>query len=222
MEIIPGKGARQCECQKQLSHNNPFGKVRVPRRYIGCHFNSYDAANDSQKKALLISTTFTHEFPAYEQGILFTGPVGVGKTHLAVSILMGLAEQKPGFRYLFYEFGSLIKEIQESFNPNTQTSELSVLSPVLKADLLVLDELGVSKPTSWVKETIAHIINTRYNEKKHTIFTTNYLDNRIDTKSEILEDRIGVAMRSRLYEMCRTVEITGMDYRKTKYARPVS
>src|SRR6187401_1783585 len=63
MEIIPGKGARQCECQKQLSPSNPFGKVRVPRRYGECHFNSYEPTNPSQTQAVRFAMKFTQEFP---------------------------------------------------------------------------------------------------------------------------------------------------------------
>jgi DNA replication protein DnaC len=152
------------------------------------------------------------DFPNTDEGLLLSGPVGVGKTHLAVSILKGLAER--GFSCLFYEFGSLLKEIQDSYNPNTKASELSILRPVLEADILVLDELGASKPTDWVRDTMAHIINTRYNDRRLTIFTTNYLDERINEREETLEDRIGTRLRSRLYEMCRSVKITGEDYRK--------
>jgi DNA replication protein DnaC len=82
--------------------------------------------------------------------------------------------------------------------------------------VLVLDELGASKPTDWVRDTLMQIINTRYNDKKLTIFTTNYLDQRrseTDTR-ETLEERISIPLRSRLYEMCRTVLIEGRDYRK--------
>ena len=181
---------------------------------MGCHFNTYKPSDESQLVALRYAMTFNHDFPAVDRGILFTGPVGVGKTHLAVSILMGLAER--GFNCLFYEFGSLLKEIQDSYNPNTKTSELAVLAPVLNAEVLVLDELGASKPTDWVRDTMAHIINTRYNDKKATIFTTNYPDDRSNPREETLEDRIGVRLRSRLFEMCKLVEIKGKDYRKLK------
>jgi DNA replication protein DnaC len=85
---------------------------------------------------------------------------------------------------------------------------------VLNADILVLDELGASKPTDWVRDTMAHVINTRYNDCRLTIFTTNFLDTRSDNKKEILEDRIGVRLRSRLHEMCRTIRLEGNDYRK--------
>jgi len=153
------------------------------------------------------------DFPNTDEGLLLTGPVGVGKTHLAVSILKGLAER--GFTCLFYEFGTLLKEIQDSYNPNTKASELSILRPVLEADVLVLDELGASKPTDWVRDTMAHIINTRYNDRRLTVFTTNYPDERANDREETLEDRIGARMRSRLYEMCRNVKITGSDYRRS-------
>jgi DNA replication protein DnaC len=213
MEIVAGKGARICACRKLRSHRGQFDSVRLPKRYDGFHFGNYKPQTSSQTIALKSSMAFAMEYPAVDRGLLLMGSVGVGKTHLAVSILKGLAER--GFSCLFYEFGTLLKEIQDSYNVNTQASELAVLSPVLNVDVLVLDELGASKPTDWVRDTMAHIINTRYNEKKFTVFTTNYLDERPNDREETLEDRIGVRVRSRLYEMCRTVVITGKDYRRT-------
>ena len=217
MEVVPGKGARVCHCQKQTSHGGNFDKVKLPRRYASCHFNSYTPANESQRIALNFAISFTKDFPAVDRGILFTGPVGVGKTHLAVSILKGLSEH--GFNCLFYEFGSLLKEIQDSYNSNTKTSELGVLAPVLNVDVLVLDELGASKPTDWVRDTMAHIINSRYNDRKATIFTTNYPDEKERERDETLEDRIGIRLRSRLYEMCKSIELKGTDYRRKKFDR---
>jgi len=85
---------------------------------------------------------------------------------------------------------------------------------VLEADVLVLDELGANKPTDWVKDTMSHIINCRYNDRKLTIFTSNYLDNPARQGEESLTDRIGVRLRSRLYEMCKVIEIQGEDFRR--------
>ena len=213
MEVVPGSGARPCECRRRDAHSLRLAKARIPKRYEKCHFNTYDhRLTDSQKTALRFASDFTQHFPAVTQGILFTGPVGVGKTHLAVSIIKGLTER--GFPCLFYEFGSLLKEIQDSYNPNTRSSELAVLAPVLTTEVLVLDELGASKPTDWVRDTMAHIINTRYNENRFTIFTTNYPDERAAEGKETLEDRIGVRVRSRIFEMCRTVQVDGEDYRR--------
>ena len=61
---------------------------------------------------------------------------------------------------------------------------------------------------------MAHIINSRYNDKKLTIFTTNYLDDRRNDREETLEDRIGTRLRSRLFEMCKTVVMSGEDFRR--------
>jgi DNA replication protein DnaC len=176
-----------------------------------------------------------NEYPAVEKGLLLMGSVGVGKTHLAVAILKGLtAKGVPG---LFCEFGSLLKQIQDSYNPISQTSELRVLAPVYQAEVLVLDELGATVPTDWVRDTMYQIINKRYNDRKLTIFTTNYLDEPRASASEpepaprsfsrkassdrikemtTLEDRIGTRLRSRLYEMCNVVEIEGDDFRKSQ------
>jgi len=107
-----------------------------------------------------------------------------------------------------------LKEIQESYDPISQTSESKVLTPVYEAEVLVLDELGASKPTDWVRDTMMQIIGARYNERKLTIFTTNYMDVRRNTADETLEDRVGIRLRSRLYEMCKTVIIEGEDYRR--------
>jgi DNA replication protein DnaC len=213
MEVVAGKGARQCQCRKRKTHSNLLEKARLPKRYTDCHFQSYTILNPSQQRAYKYASTLAFEYPAVDRGLLFMGTVGVGKTHLAVSILKGLSER--GFSCLFYEFGALLKEIQDSYNPNTQSSELKILSPVLDAEILVLDEIGASKPTDWVRDTMAHIINTRYNDKKLTIFTTNYLDERRAQREETLEDRVGVRLRSRLFEMCKTVIIGGEDFRRT-------
>jgi DNA replication protein DnaC len=213
MEVVAGKGARKCECRKQKSHTNLLDKTRIPKRYVDCHFHSYKIFNPSQERAFRYASKLTMEYPAIERGLLFMGTVGVGKTHLAVSILKGLTER--GFNCLFYESGSLLKEIQGSYNVNTQTSELKLLAPILEAEILVLDEIGATKPSEWVRDTMANIINTRYNDKKLTIFTTNYLDEKRNEREETLEERIGVRLRSRIYEMCRTVSIGGEDFRRT-------
>jgi len=217
MEIVPGKGARICACRKMKAHHGQFESVRLPKRYDGFHFGNYKPQNESQTIALKSSMSFAMEYPAVDRGLLLMGSVGVGKTHLAVSILKGLTER--GFGCLFYDFGTLLKEIQDSYNATAQSSEMGVLMPVLTTDVLVLDELGASKPTDWVRDTLAHVINTRYNEKKFTVFTTNYPVDRPNGREETLEDRVGVRVRSRLYEMCRTVFVDGRDYRRT-FDRP--
>ena len=222
LEVVPGKGARRCECRTQDTRSKLLEQARIPRRYReaapprkeACTLQNYYPSpnNGSQLKAFNYAFRLVREYPAVERGLLLMGPVGVGKTHLAVAILQGLIEK--GVPCLFYEFGALLKEIQDSYNAVSHTSEMRVLSPVYQAEVLVLDELGAGKPTDWVRDTMMQIIGNRYNDKKLTVFTTNYLDARRAPTDETLEDRIGVRLRSRLYEMCKTVHIEGDDYRK--------
>ncbi|HYG80292.1 MAG TPA: ATP-binding protein [Pyrinomonadaceae bacterium] len=214
MEVVAGKGARRCLCQAEDSRLKLMEAALIPRRYNECSLQSYKPAqgNGSQLLAFNCAFRLVREYPSVDRGLLFTGPCGVGKTHLSVAILRGLIEK--GVPCLFYEFGSLLKEIQNSYNPVSQTSELKVLAPVFEAEVLVLDELGASKPTDWVRDTMMQIINTRYNDRRLTIFTTNYPDVRSGNLGETLEDRIGARLRSRLYEMCKTVPLDGEDYRR--------
>lgn len=212
MEIIAGRGARICACRKQIRDDDSLAISQIPRRYEKCNFENYSPVTPSQKAAKKLTENFTLEFPAVDRGLLLTGDVGVGKTHLAVALLKGLIER--GFKCRFYEFGGLLKQIQDSYNPSTLSSELRVLAPVFSSDVLVLDELGASKPTDWVQDTLSHIINTRYNDRKFTVVTTNYPDETNDPRKETLEDRIGIRARSRLFEMCKTVVLSGPDYRR--------
>jgi DNA replication protein DnaC len=219
MEMVPEVGARRCRCQSQDYRQRLFQAARIPRRYEHCFLANFEADHGdlSKWRAKGEAGRLIEVYPAIAEtdgtGLIFIGPVGVGKTHLAVAILRELIERY-SVRGLFYQFGALLKEIQNSYNPVSQNSELKVLEPVFDADILVLDELGASKPTDWVRDTMMQIINTRYNDKRLTIFTTNYSDVRVTEKSETLEDRVGAALRSRLYEMCTTVHIEGADYRR--------
>jgi DNA replication protein DnaC len=214
MEVVAGKGARRCRCRSEEQQKRLLEAARIPRRYARCALSNYHPApgNGTQLRAFNYSFKLVNEYPALDRGLLFMGTVGTGKTHLSAAILRGLMEK--GIPCLFYEFGALLKEIQNSYNPVSQVSELKVLAPVYETEVLVLDELGASKSTDWVRDTMMQIIGTRYNERRLTIFTTNYLDTRRSEAEETLEDRIGARLRSRLYEMCKTVIIEGEDYRR--------
>ena len=230
------KRAVICDCRRSNSAARFLDAARIPPRFRQCSFHNYYPKNDSQYFAHSFASKLVDEYPAVETGLLFMGTVGVGKTHLAIAVLKDLIEKK-GVTCLFYESGSLLKAIQDSYNPISQTSEMRVLAPVYQAEVLVLDELGATVPTNWVRDTMYQIINTRYNNKKLTIFTTNYLDEARGATEETpdspdpkrrsrtfaserihelttLEERIGTPLRSRLYEMCKKVMIEGEDYRK--------
>ena len=158
------------------------------------------------------------------KGLLFTGSIGVGKTHLAVGVLRRLVRER-GVKGLFCDYRELLKSIQNSYNPQVDTTELELLQPVFAAEVLVLDDLGAQKPNEWVWDTVALILNTRYNDRQTTIITTNYPDLPAGSgaktdleraaREQTLGDRIGDRMRSRLAEMCISVEMKGDDFRQS-------
>lgn len=226
--IDDGLKVRQCECRVRNRADNLLRQARIPKRYENCTLANYEPQGSqnsqgflSQAKAVLDCKHLIREYPNMEYGLLFVGPCGVGKTHLAVAVIKELIS-KANANCLFYDFRDLLKEIQDSYNPSTSTSELKVLAPVYEAEVLVLDELGANKPTAWVQETMTQIINTRYNDKKLTLFSSNFLDDRTADYGETLTDRVGVRLRSRLHEMCKMVHVTGEDYRLNKMKQVTS
>ena len=174
-QLKPGKGAVICECRRTNRKANLLKAARIPPRFQSRSFETYYPKNETQSFAHNYVKSLINQYPAVDKGLLLMGGVGVGKTHLAISIMRALIEKK-GVPCLFFELGSLLKAIQESYSSISETSEMRVLAPVYETEVLVLDELGAIVPTDWVRDTLYQIINTRYNNSKLTIFTTNYRD----------------------------------------------
>jgi DNA replication protein DnaC len=225
--------ATRCECRLREYGNLLMEQARLPRRYLHCEFDSFDHTGPqrSLEKAYLSAMRFVEEYPVEHKGLLLVGPIGCGKTHLAVSILKQLILTK-SVPCLFYDYRELLKQIQNTYNDSVPATEMDILRPVFDVEVLVLDELGAAKPSDWVWDTVSHILNTRYNEDRTTIITTNYLNQPAGgseplkrntaaaraAREETLGDRIGDRMYSRLQEMCRIIPVEGEDYRQTMLA----
>ncbi|MBV9493911.1 MAG: ATP-binding protein [Acidobacteria bacterium] len=205
-----------CGCQGDLRRQQRLSSAQIPRRYEHCSLETFKANSPTLRNAKTRVQEFIDLWPGTDEGrgLLMIGPCGAGKTHLAVAALVEIiAAGKPG-RMLFSNFQDLIQEIQASFDNDQVPSKSELLRPLLEVDLLVLDELGSQKPTTFVQDILYYVINTRYNEERTTIFTTNYADT-ADAKDESLTQRIGVRLRSRLYEMTNLISFAGAsDFRR--------
>ncbi|HET8826437.1 MAG TPA: ATP-binding protein [Terriglobales bacterium] len=220
----------RCDCRLKQKSEALLASARIPKRYEHCELSnfSFEGPHSHLTRARMDACKFVEEYPLENTGLLLIGSIGVGKTHLAVGIIKELILSK-GIGCLFYDYRELLKQIQNSYNDSVKATELEVLRPVFETEVLVLDELGAVKPTEWVWDTVSLILNTRYNDNRTTIITTNYPDDAAKEASgtsefsraqravrgETLGDRIGERMRSRLHEMCRIIKMEGADFRQT-------
>ncbi|WP_348264836.1 ATP-binding protein [Telmatobacter sp. DSM 110680] len=222
--------SRACECQESQAEDLRIKSARIPNKYRKCTLDSYwidfTNAHESLNSALRTARKFVDAYPidTKGKGLLFVGANGLGKTHLAVGVLQRLIRER-GVQGLFFDYRELLKHIQSSYNPQVQATELEILRPILNAEVLIIDDIGTQKPTDWVWDTVAYVLNARYNGELSTIITTHFpalpagkgqlTDPEKAAREISLGDRIGDSMLSRLCEMCIRVEMSGGDFRQS-------
>ena len=205
----------RCDCWRAVVVTRHMADSRIPAKFARAELASYKPDTDSQRDALRLAKKFVDAFPVEQKGIVFHGPTGVGKTHLAIGLLKAVIRDK-GARGFFFQTTELLRLVRETYNRAVEETEMDVLRPVLEADVLVLDDLGVEKTSEWVHETLGLVINTRYNARRATIITSNLADvvdqNNKDYINSFLY-QLGGRTRSRMLEMCEWVEVQGADIR---------
>lgn len=213
VEIDGVERVERCQCWRATLVDRLFSDARIPPRYVRCELANFEHDMDSQREAWRKANAFVESFPVVDKGLLLYGPHGVGKTHLAVGILKDVV-RKRGARGYFFETRELLRLVRDTYNHAVEETEMDVLKPVLEADILVLDDLGAEKSSDWVQETLGLVVNTRYNARRATVFTSNLRDLSDSTDPRGFIFQLGARTRSRLIEMCDWVEIQGVDVRE--------
>jgi DNA replication protein DnaC len=140
--------------------------------------------------------------------LVFSGPYGCGKTHLAAAI--GNYRTEEGRPPVFVTSIELLDHLRSTFNPESKVRFDRQFKEFQTCSLLILDDLGTEAATPWVKERLYQLFNTRYNAKLPTVITTSQ---RVDE----IDDRL----RSRMLDkrLCKILGITAPSYHGSKHKR---
>jgi DNA replication protein DnaC len=169
---------RPCRCREQRVRRAGAGGVGtgIGRRFLEVSFDrepivSLDRAVLRQVRAF---TRAIEENLDAGRGLWFDGPVGTGKTSLA--ILVAKAARDAGRSYAVYPVPRMLAEVKRTFDRDAADNYLGFFRRLCTVDVLVLDDLGAEKPTEWVVEQLYSIVNERWQDRRSIVVTTNVPD----------------------------------------------
>jgi DNA replication protein DnaC len=204
-------GGLSIEAQREFFLQLRLQRAQIPRRFLNKSLKNFKAADTTRRQLVSGAEAFIKGFNLkgeFYPGLIMEGPVGCGKSHLAVSILREVIAK--GYTGLYYNSPDLLAEIRATYSNDEGPSEDTILEELAEVDLLVLDDLGAEKVSGFVLDRFYLIINKRYENCKPIIVTTN-LD------QETLINRLGERIVSRLLEMCQEFKhFPEVDYRREK------
>jgi DNA replication protein DnaC len=208
---------RPCRCREQRVRQAVSGGIGtgIGRRFLEVSFDrepivSLDRAVIRQVRGFVRSID---EHLEAGRGLWFDGPVGTGKTSLA--ILVAKAAKDAGRSYAVYPVPRLLAEIKRTFDRDASDNYLGFFRRLCTVDLLVLDDLGAEKQTEWVLEQLYSIVNERWQDQRSIVVTTNVPDPDAEAPLRLLEhgarelrEAIGSGRldRAGLLELTRIVE----------------
>ena len=199
--------AYDCRCRRQIIALRKARSLSavIPRRYHDVGFDRYPV---TEIDAAVVAATRRFADRIDERldagrGLWFMGPVGTGKTTLAM--LVSKAALEAGRSVAIYSLPRLLNEIRETHR--AERSHVDLLDRLTAVDLLHIDDVGAERTTDWVLEELYSIVNARYEDRRSMVITTNILDR------EALCDQISPRTVSRLTEMCDELPLIGHDRR---------
>ncbi|MNJ48602.1 DNA replication protein DnaC [compost metagenome] len=163
--------------ERRVSIARKLGDALIPKRFEKRTLDSYTAESEGQRRALSFCRHYVKTFDAIRETgrcMVLIGKPGTGKTHLGVAIANELLH-KTSRTAVYRTVGSILQAIRATYDRHTERSEADILSSLVTPDLLVLDEVGVSKdqPSDFELTTLFAIINGRYEQQLPTIVISN-------------------------------------------------
>lgn len=152
-----------------------LGSAMIPGRFIDKSFENYEAATPRQQKALSVCRDYAEKFQEhYDAGrcLMLLGKPGTGKTHLGAAIANDLIRHTSAMA-VYRTVGGVLQYIKGSYDRDSEYTEAEAFKGLISPHLLVLDEVGATKPTEFELATLFAIINGRYEEKLPTVVISN-------------------------------------------------
>jgi len=201
---------RLVECTCTIEKRNLRNRAAMDRRsslnaFHGSSFEDFDIEIPGVQEAYEAAVQFAEG--AGKPWLLLSGPVGVGKTHLAVAI--GKHAAQANVEVLFTVVPDLLDHLRSSFDPRAETAYDARFMAVKDSQLLILDDLGTESATPWAREKLFQIINHRYTEQLPTVITTNIDMNKIDER---------IQSRIQDHRLSEVIEFDAPDYRRPGYS----
>ena len=215
---------RKCKCVRDQEEREEREKAEFESRqkkerardyafseyedYKECTFDTDDMKHPEMNRKLRNYAANFGRFLEKGDGLLFYGNTGAGKTFYEACIANGIIDQ--GYTVMFSNFVSLVQRIQEE-----TFKGLPVMDEVKRCDLLIIDDLGTERGSSFMQEHVYNIIDSRYRSGKPVLVSTNLTREELKAPKDVTASRI----YGRILERCLPVEFDMPDRRKgnTRY-----